>query len=85
MKNKYFLTISLGLGCQTSFTLVDDVGCLYISTQAMKFSAAATACPPNSKLYTASFLIDFDAMRNFLLMKLARRYLHNKYNNNAGK
>ncbi|XP_047740111.1 uncharacterized protein LOC125179053 [Hyalella azteca] len=54
-------------GCRTNFTLVDNVGCIYVSTVALNFTAAAASCPFDSQLFTANFLIDFNAMREYLL------------------
>ncbi|XP_047738456.1 uncharacterized protein LOC125178529 [Hyalella azteca] len=54
-------------GCRPNFSLVDNVGCIYLSTVKLNFTAAAASCPSGSQLFTASFLIDFDAMRNYLL------------------
>ncbi|XP_018009590.2 uncharacterized protein LOC108667117 [Hyalella azteca] len=55
------------LGCLPGFTLVDNVGCIYVSTVALNFTAAAASCPFDSQLFTANFLIDFNAMREYLL------------------
>ncbi|XP_047741514.1 uncharacterized protein LOC125179523 [Hyalella azteca] len=55
------------LVCLPGFTLVDNVGCIYVSTVALNFTAAATSCPFDSQLFTANFLIDFNAMRDYLL------------------
>ncbi|XP_018018152.1 uncharacterized protein LOC108674696 [Hyalella azteca] len=54
-------------GCLPGFTLVDNVGCIYVSTVALNFTAAAASCPFDSQLFTANFLIDFNAMREYLL------------------
>ncbi|XP_018019416.1 uncharacterized protein LOC108675881, partial [Hyalella azteca] len=54
-------------GCRDNFTLVDNVGCIYVSTATLNFTAAAASCPFDSQLFTANFLIDFDAMREYLL------------------
>ncbi|XP_047738102.1 uncharacterized protein LOC125178429 [Hyalella azteca] len=54
------------LVCLPGFTLVDNVGCIYVSTAALNFTAAAASCPSDSQLFTANFLIDFNAMRNYL-------------------
>ncbi|XP_018007539.2 uncharacterized protein LOC108665312 [Hyalella azteca] len=54
-------------GCRVNFTLVNNVGCIYVSTVALNFTAAAASCPFDSQLFTANFLIDFDAMREYLL------------------
>ncbi|XP_047741120.1 uncharacterized protein LOC125179386 [Hyalella azteca] len=55
------------LVCRANFTLVDNVGCIYVSTVALNFTAAAASCPFDSQLFAANFLIDFDAMREYLL------------------
>ncbi|XP_018018583.1 uncharacterized protein LOC108675109 [Hyalella azteca] len=55
------------LVCLPGFMLVNNVGCIYVSTVALNFTAAAASCPFDSQLFTANFLIDFDAMREYLL------------------
>ncbi|XP_047739417.1 uncharacterized protein LOC125178805 [Hyalella azteca] len=62
------------LVCLPGFTLVDNVGCIYVSTVALNFTAAAASCPLDSQLFTANSLIDFNTMREYLLKSFTSKY-----------